>query len=96
MELQELTEAIYAEVDREIQEQNKKIEEWIKMILCTYAIPRITGKITEGKLKWRGIKMNRIYSSLGERFITYEITQRGKLLGKLIQTLENTETPLLV
>ena len=96
MELQELVEAIYDEVDREIQEQNEKIEEWVKMILYTYATPRITGKITKGKLKWRGIKMTQIYSSFGERCITYEITQRGKLLGKLIQPLEITETPLLV
>lgn len=96
MELQELVEAIYDEADREIQEQNEKIELWVKMILYTYATPRITGKITKGKLKWRGIKMNRIYSSFGESCITYEITQRGKLLGKLIQPLKITETPLLV
>jgi hypothetical protein len=41
---------------------------------CT---PKIKGKITVGKLKWRGIKIERKPNT---RYLTYLIYQRGKLL----------------
>lgn len=88
MDLKELTDCICEETLRELQERDEKISEWAKVVLCTYATPRIKGEITKNKLKWRGIKLTRVWNScsLDE---TYTITQRGKLLGEFVITYEN-------
>ena len=85
MDLKELTNCIYEETLRELQERDEKVSEWVKTAIYTYATPRIKGEITKNKLKWRGIKLTRIwrYDNLEE---TYTITQRGKLLGEFVIT----------
>lgn len=85
MDLKELTDCIYEETFRELQERDEKVSEWAKAVICTYATPRIKGEITKNKLKWRGIKLTRIwrYDNLEE---TYTIIQRGKLLGEFVIT----------
>lgn len=85
MDLKELTNCIYEETFRELQERDEKVSEWAKAVIYTYAIPRIKGEITKNKLKWRGIKLTRIwrYDNLEE---TYTIIQRGKLLGEFVIT----------
>lgn len=85
MDLKELTDCICEETLRELQERDEKISEWAKVVLCTYATPRIKDEITKNKLKWRGIKLTRVwrYDNLEE---TYTITQRGKLLGEFVIT----------
>lgn len=85
MNKEELVNYICSDILHELAERNKKVEEWAKMVLYTYATPRIKGEITKGKLKWRGIKLVAIYNNWGENTTTYEITQRGNLLGKFIQ-----------
>lgn len=85
MDLKELTDCICKETLRELQERDKEVSEWAKAVICTYATPRIKDEITKNKLKWRGIKLTRIwsYDNLEE---TYTITQRGKLLGEFVIT----------
>ena len=63
-----------------IYEQQEKVNEWIKMVLYTYAKPQIKGEITIGKLKWRGIKMRQIHN--GKYETLYEVVQRGEVLGR--------------
>lgn len=87
MDLKELTNCIYEETLRELQERDEKVSEWAKTVICTYATPRIKGEITKGKLKWRGIKLTRIWSS-SYKEETYTITQRGKLLGTFVVIFE--------
>lgn len=85
MDLKELIDCIYEETFRELQERDEKVSEWVKTVIYTYAIPRIKGEITKNKLKWRGIKLTRVwhYDNLDE---TYTIIQRGKLLGEFVIT----------
>lgn len=85
MNLKELTDCICEETLRELQERDGKVSEWAKTVICTYATPRIKDEITKNKLKWRGIKLTRVFSydNLEE---TYTITQRGKLLGEFVIT----------
>lgn len=85
MDLKELTDCIYEETFRELQERDEKVSEWAKAVIYAYATPRIKGEITKNKLKWRGIKLTRIwrYDNLEE---TYTIIQRGKLLGEFVIT----------
>lgn len=85
MDLKELTDCICEETLRELQERDEKVSEWAKSVICTYATPRIKDEITKNKLKWRGIKLTRVwsYDNLEE---TYTITQRGKLLGEFVIT----------
>jgi hypothetical protein len=54
-------------------------EEWLRNVLKD-ALPPIRGKITKGKLKWRGIKL---YIHTGARSSMYEVMQRGVRLGLL-------------
>ena len=54
-------------------------EEWLRNVLKD-ALPPIKGKITKGKLKWRGIKL---YIHTGARSSMYELMQRGVRLGLL-------------
>ncbi len=54
-------------------------EEWLRNVLKD-ALPPIKGKITKGKLKWRGIKL---YIHTGARSSMYEVMQRGVRLGLL-------------
>ena len=54
-------------------------EEWLRNVLKD-ALPPIKGKITKGKLKWRGIKL---YIHTGARSSMYEVSQRGVRLGLL-------------
>ena len=54
-------------------------EEWLHNVLKD-ALPPIKGKITKGKLKWRGIKL---YTHTGARGSMYEVMQRGVRLGLL-------------
>lgn len=85
MDLKELTDCICEETLRELQERDEKVSEWVKIVIYTYATPRIKGEITKNKLKWRGIKLTRIWrcDNLEE---TYTIIQRGKLLGEFVIT----------
>lgn len=85
MDLKELTDCIYEETLRELQERDEKVSLWAKAVICTYATPRIKGEITKNKLKWCGIKLTRIWS-FDNQEETYTITQRGKLLGEFIIT----------
>lgn len=54
-------------------------EEWLRNVLKD-ALPPIKGKITNGKLKWRGIE---IHVHTGARSTMYEVSQRGVRLGLL-------------
>jgi hypothetical protein len=54
-------------------------EEWLRNVLKD-ALPPIKGKITKGKLKWRGIKL---YIHTGARNSMYEVMQRDVRLGLL-------------
>lgn len=54
-------------------------EEWIRNVLKD-TLPPIKGKITKGKLKWRGIKL---YIHTGAGSTMYEVMQRGVRLGLL-------------
>jgi hypothetical protein len=54
-------------------------EEWLRNVLKD-ALPPIKGKITKGKLKWRGIKLH-IHTGAGSSM--YEVMQRGVRLGLL-------------
>lgn len=85
MDLKELTNCICEDTLRELQERDEKVSEWANAVICTYATPRIKGEITINKLKWRGIKLTRVwsYDNLEE---TYTITQRDKLLGEFVIT----------
>lgn len=85
MNLKELTDCICKETLIELQERNEKVSEWAKAVIYTYATPRIKDEITKNKLKWRGIKLTRVwrYDNLEE---AYTITQRGKLLGEFVIT----------
>jgi len=66
----------------------KKIIEWQNNILETFindslnnAIPKIKGKTTKGKLKWRGIKLCSVIKSYPNK---YWLTQRGKKISKYL------------
>lgn len=87
MDLKELTDCIYEETLRELQERDEKVSEWAKAVIYTYATPRIKGEITKNKLKWRGIKLTRIWSH-NYKEETYTIRQRGKLLGTFVVIFE--------
>ena len=54
-------------------------EEWLRNVIKD-ALPPIKGKITKGKLRWRGIKL---YIHRGARSSMYEVMQRGVRLGLL-------------
>lgn len=54
-------------------------EEWLRNVLKD-ALPPIRGKITKGKLKWRGIKL---HIHTGSRSSMCEVMQRGVRLGLL-------------
>ncbi|MCK5633017.1 hypothetical protein KAH94_04660, partial [bacterium] len=51
---------------------------FIKEVVIGYAIPKIKGKITNGKLKWRGIVVNMTRDYPKKIWIT----QRGRKLYK--------------
>lgn len=66
--------------------KNKAIEFMIENYVCKNAIPEIKGKITKGKIKWRGIKM----------FVGFDYTvfkQRDKVISPYLNhyTLELTD-----
>lgn len=82
IKLSMLRDLISADIQRQLDERDAKVEEWAKMVLYTYAKPQIRGEITKGKLKWRGIKMVAIHNDFGEHTTVYTIMQRGVLLGK--------------
>lgn len=58
---------------------SEKVEKHIEQILRTKANPPIRGKITKGKVKWRGIKF---YQGREGLKIHRWVEQRGKQIGK--------------
>lgn len=85
---------VFAKIDPNLDDMNEKAlqwlqgykfrderikEEWLRNVLKD-ALPPIKGKITKGKLKWRGIKL---YIHTGARSSMYEVMQRGVRLGLL-------------
>lgn len=85
---------IFGKIDSNLDDMNERVlqslqgykfrderikEEWLRNVLKD-ALPPIKGKITKGKLKWRGIKLH-IHTGL--RSSMYEVMQRGVRLGLL-------------
>jgi hypothetical protein len=85
---------VFAKIDPNLDDMNERVlqslqgykfrderikEEWLRNVLKD-ALPPIKGKITKGKLKWRGIKL---YIHTGARNSMYEVMQRGVRLGLL-------------
>lgn len=63
---------------------NQSKMEWLQRVLNCYAVPKIKGEITPGKLKWRGIKIlseesvgNSMYCAISR----YWVEQRGNQIG---------------
>jgi len=61
-----------------VEKQTKWIDEHVEQICRTFASPPIKGKITKGKLKWRGLRL--IQKNEFEH-TTYWVEQRGKKIG---------------
>ena len=81
------TEAVYERLYSEIREQEEKI---FTDALRTMAEPPIKGKITNGKLKWRGIRLAR--QRVG--FDQYSwIEQRGKQISPTFHITSNLSDP---
>lgn len=85
---------VFGKIDSNLDDMNERVlqslqgykfrderikEEWLRNVLKD-ALPPIKGKITKGKLKWRGIKLH-IYTEA--RNSMYEVMQRGVRLGLL-------------
>lgn len=51
---------------------------WLEHNLRTYAQPPIRGKITNGKIKWRGIKIRHTNAI---DCVILDLEQRGKIIG---------------
>ena len=80
---------ISAVISRFIQEQQKKEEEIFTTALRTMVEPPIKGKITKGKIRWRGIRI--VQYNNGFKYIKW-LEQRGKQISPKIVfegTIEN-------
>jgi hypothetical protein len=62
-----------------VRKQDKELEK----IVREYATPKISGEITKGKLRWRGL---RLIQKTGIAKDSYWIEQRGKIIGYKIIT----------
>lgn len=58
------------------------IENWLKQTLEQFAQPKIKGKMTRGKLRWRGIRFNEQNTCNHKR--KYWLTQRNKQIGETL------------
>lgn len=56
------------------------LEGWLGRIVYRKATPQIKGPITLGKLRWRGVKLVRVWDHSTSSTI-YEVRQREKILG---------------
>lgn len=64
-------------IDKLIQKEDEFLISQLK-----FAVPKIKGEITKGKLQWRGIKLIEINEINGT---TKWIEQRGKQIGERLQ-----------
>ena len=69
------------DISRFIQEQQKKEEEIFTTALRTMAEPPIKGKITKGKIRWRGIRI--VQQNNGFKYTKW-LEQRGKQISPKI------------
>jgi len=77
-----ITAEIQEEVTKKWEESMKMKDEFLIAQLREFAVPKIKGEITKGKIKWRGIRLN-IVQKEGGQFggRLYYLTQRGKQIG---------------
>ena len=89
-------EELYNQLNLEEQINNKIISQYVERInnfietqVREYAVPPIKVEITEGKLRWRGINLQKIMlpNMCEETFIM----QRGKQIGKSLKTDFNVD-----
>jgi len=63
------------EMFEQLELQNKAIESWVEDCVRTRVVPPIKGKITRGKVKWRGLAL-----CWGPEWEFLGLLQRGKTL----------------
>lgn len=80
--LDELVKQAYKIVESEQKVENKILEQWLETTIRTKAKPTINGDITLGKLRWRGIKFDRVWDDR-DGSTNYEVKQRSDILGVL-------------
>lgn len=80
--LDELVKQTYRIAESEQKEENKFLEQWLETTIKTKAKPTIDGDITLGKLRWRGIKIHRVWDDR-DGSTNYEVKQRSDILGVL-------------
>lgn len=69
-------------INRLVEDSMKKENDFFMNHLINNAIPKIKGDITEGKLKWRGIKM--VIQKDGLNTVKW-IEQRGNIISPKYQ-----------
>ena len=62
-----------------IKEMMEGLNKTLETIVRVYSVPPIKGEITEGKLKWRGLRLCSSPMTLADNM--YWIEQRGKQIG---------------
>lgn len=80
--LDELVKQTYRIAESEQKAENKILEQWLETTIKTKAKPTINGDITLGKLRWRGIKIHRVWDDR-DGSTNYEVKQRSDILGVL-------------
>ena len=74
-----LEESFHVEFTQATMQYEAAVESvWLEHSLRTYAQPPIKGKITNGKVKWRGIKIRQRNAI---DCVILELEQRGKIIG---------------
>lgn len=68
---------IHSIVSKLIDEQTRQINILLEKAVREHAVPKITGEITKGKIRWRGIRMIRQQEKLW-------IEQRGIIISPVI------------
>jgi hypothetical protein len=72
---------LQTEMRRITEFRHKKLEEWLENLLRNEVSPPIKGKITKGKLNYRGLKIVEIEKT-GEYMVRqYILHQRGVQIG---------------
>lgn len=56
-EMKAIRELLYKDVEKQLSEFYAKVEKMAEHIMRNYVTPPIKGKITKGKVKWRGLQM---------------------------------------
>lgn len=56
----------------------------LETIVKVYAVPPVKGVVTEGKLKWRGIRLANQFSNVCNTNV-YWVEQRGVKIGPMIK-----------